>query len=98
MIKPSNLAAIKANNTPPRNPGDPVDFDDVPKPRYDVRMPARDPGVIITHDVEADAWCRDQCKATWGRAIDRGPGREGCVPVYRFTCKTEACAFRLAFG
>lgn len=97
MRKPSNLAAIKASMNTPRKPGDPVDFDAVPKPRYDVRMPARDPGVIITHVPKADEWCRDQCKGTWGRAIDRGPGRDGCVPVYRFTSWIEAFWFGVRF-
>ncbi len=98
MRKPRYLDRLKAEIDAARKPGDPLPAADIPKPHYDVRMPARDAGIIITHVPEADEWCRDQCKSPWGRAIDRGLGRDEQVPVYRFTCKTEAAVFRFTHG
>lgn len=91
------MAEIAAEKAAMRKPGDPVEYKDISAPGYDVRMPARDSGVIITHVPEADEWCREQCRSAWGRAIDRGPGRDGCVPVYRFASGFEAFWFGFRF-
>lgn len=91
------MAEIAADKAAACKPGDPVDYHEIVGPRYDVQMPARDPGIIITHDVEADEWCRDQCRGTWARAIERGDGREGCIPVYRFIDKDDAFWFKVRF-
>lgn len=98
MRKPNYLERLKAEMSAARKPGDPVPFADIPEQRYDVRMPAREPGIIITHVPEADEWCRDQCQSPWGRAIDRGRTRDEQVPVYRFTDQDEAFWFKVRFG
>ena len=98
MRKPSFLALLQAKRSANRKPGSPMPFDDIPEPCFDVRMPARDLAVIITHDDAADAWCRSQCKSAWGRAIYRGHARDRQVPVYRFVDQIEAFWFKMRFG